>query len=772
VLFLSTGTPTTKKAIKKNKNKHRQAPASDLQFPTQSVTVMPTVTNIAEDPPQHYSNAPIKDDREDEREDEDLATRLRHRRLEIDHEIEEFKKRKEFEFQRFKEGLVAEAKLRRESKKEDLNKEATREEANKKEVPYSPPFEKELQVAGLFAPCYLPLLEDRRSSIMEDLQDSQASRAPHGHSPPKSPTSASPTSTSPVPLASSLKSSSGSFFGTGNSSDGSRKSQKPKSPKKVTFQFDDESTVPSRSSPPPTKVVWPFGPIDDGNFENENSDYGPYDEELAFENGEIEHVENVTGSGSGTAGSPGYAGTAADPLAMVSSFDNQTHYYTRSHGDQLITPLAFGSELQPDNHNPSTSPMAASGSSGNWTSQLATTSKTTNGMAHDSDSDDGGLFDLDETVPDLPEQSPPTRDYSPLMDAQLAAQANNLNLNPRSSLSASFSASIPRGNIPASLSRPSALTNDPLTFGKSPLRAPVSPFSSSFSFNPSGRAAPTVSLHAHTASAVTSTAASSAGGIPSSLPTWGFHPPAAQQDNSRFRRRSINKYIPSPPPEEEAEAAAKGTDDEPPATSIYGSSLPMAITPRLSSLRSPPASMSPVNPSPRRVPEVDRTPSPMSGLQAVLTSGAAASPAIGISGKLDTASILAEGGAEQANNSQVDSYIRTQRFPSATMSSYKTKYAEELAKQLMREGGAEESVVGGVDGRTGLDPGSFSVRGRGSYMEGSRFGSVAGGQRLSIAGGSYMGSLRGSVAQGQRGYSLSARMAEEDELEEEMRRRP
>ncbi|CCX34513.1 hypothetical protein FPQ18DRAFT_345976 [Pyronema domesticum] len=744
---------------------------------------MPTVTNIAEDPPQHnrtsFADAPIEDDREDEIIDDELATRLRHRRLEIDHEIEEFKKRKEIEFKRFKEGLVAEAKLQRESKKEELNKEATREEANKKEVPYSPPFEKELQVAGLFAPCYLPLLEDRRSSVMEDSQDSeasQASRAPHGHSPPKSQGSASPTSTSPVPLASSLKSSSGSFFGTGNSSDGSRKSQKPKSPKKVTFQFDDESTVPSRSSPPPTKVVWSFGPINDGNFKNEHSDYGPYDEELEFGNGEIEHVENVTGSGSSTAGSPGspgyagYAGTAADPLAMVSSFDNQTHY-TRSHGDQLVTPLAFGSELQPDNHNPSTSPMTASGNSGNWTSQLATTSETTNGMAHDSDSDDG-LFDLDETVPDLPEQSPPTRDYSPLMEAQLAAQANNLNLNPRSSLSASFSASIPRGSIPASLSRPSALSNDPLTFGKTPLRAPVSPFSSSFSFNPSGRAAPTVSLNAHTASAVTSTAASSAGGIPSSLPTWGFHPPAAQQDNSRFRRRSINKYIPSPPPEEEAEAAAKGTDDEPPATSIYGSSLPMAITPRLSSLRSPPASMSPVNPSPRRVPEADRTLSPMSGLQAVLTSGAAASPAIGISGKLDTASILAEGGAEQANNSQVDSYIRTQRFPSATMSSYKTKYAEELATQLMGEGVAEESVVGGVDGRTGLDPGSFSVRGRGSYMGGARLGSVAGGQRLSVAGGSYMGSLRGSVAQGQRGYSLSARMAEEDEMEEEMRRRP
>jgi len=64
--------------------------------------------------------------------------------------------------------------------------------------------------------------------------------------------------------------------------------------------------------------------------------------------------------------------------------------------------------------------------------------------------------------------------------------------------------------------------------------------------------------------------------------------------------------------------------------------------------------------------------------------------------------------------------MKTARFPSASMtgsvmSPYRTRFAQELAQQALMDGeDPSESIVGGVDGGTGLDPGSFSVRGRAS----------------------------------------------------------
>lgn len=72
------------------------------------------------------------------------------------------------------------------------------------------------------------------------------------------------------------------------------------------------------------------------------------------------------------------------------------------------------------------------------------------------------------------------------------------------------------------------------------------------------------------------------------------------------------------------------------------------------------------------------------------------------------------------------------------MSPYLTRLAQEVATQAMFEGQEGiDSIVGGVDGRTGMDPESFSVRGRSSFVSPGMAG----------AGG----------------YSLSRRLAEEDE---------
>ena len=606
----------------------------------------------------------------------------------------------------------------------------------------SPPFEKELQVAGLFAPCYLPLLEDRRVDPAPPPPVESPPPPPPMADAAKSPLNGSP----PVPLASSLKSSSGSYFDVS-----ARPGRKPKSPKKVTFQFDDENSVPSRSSPPPTKLVWSPSAVESGDSNGDDDDDGNDDYE-EVEGGDdgfqeltlddlrdepddrfVQQVENM-----------------AIPAPLAAALDSLSHF-PRSHGDQLVTPLAFatGASVRPvvsPDPNPSATATPSPKNADSWTCLLQsltaavappTPASATNGDMRrndncrvadndDDDDDDDGLFDLDETVPDESHQTPPHRDLSPLFEAQLAAQQ----LLPRAAdfkpPTAATTATTTTAAAVATTTDATAVLSptapfEPITFGKSPVTAAPFPlqhksaFSASFTHSPlqSGRRPPAP--------------------MASSLPAQSMWGPATE--GGRFRRRSINKYIPSPPPEEDAGLVAD-TVAQDKTPSPYGTSVPVAITPRISSLRSPPASTSPL----------DRAPASGSGPGSGSGSGSGqgsrgvrdpAEPAKPTPFHVDTtADELAAIASPPQNSSEVGSYLRTARFPSAAVSPYRTKFAQELAQQALLDGDdAVESIVGGVDGRTGLDPESFSVRAH------ARMGSLAG-----------------------QPWTLSARMAVEDEV--------
>jgi len=117
-----------------------------------------------------------------------------------------------------------------------------------------------------------------------------------------------------------------------------------------------------------------------------------------------------------------------------------------------------------------------------------------------------------------------------------------------------------------------------------------------------------------------------------------------------------------------------------------------------------------------------------------------------------SAEALAASPPSPRGSSEVDSYRKTARFPSASMSGglispYRTRFAQELAQQALMDGeDPSESIVGGVDGRTGLDPESFSVHGRASSFA------------------SPSANLRNAT------WSLSARLAVEEEMEASGRR--
>jgi hypothetical protein len=706
--------------------------------------------------------------------DEDARTRLRHRRLELNHEIGEFKERKEAQYRRFEATLRAEAKAKRkhdvdESKVQALGAQGSteghggKEKGNNKEAgslspkgssplagnhskttlrePWtprsrddilrdgtekSPPFEKELQVAGLFAPCYLPLLEDRRTSplhISTTPPQSPMPQAAAAHEQRQAdlsnitpPQHHSPDS-HPYPLESSLKSSSSSSLGTSV--------RKPKSPKKVTFQFEDENAVPSRSSPPPAKVIWNFGPVDD-------DDDDEYDEANEDDYEEVEeYIEDVIDPRDiGYGEEEGHEGTVEQ--VKVPSLPTKSGWQSvgeRYHGDELVIPTMssyFGVDHGEGGPISAvvTRPLKSPDQSGspdqrdsnlphNGTAQMKGDNKRS-----DADDDDG-LFDLDETVPDEPNHTPPHRDLSPLLEAQRASQhlaspaTNDLSLPPPS-----LAARVP---LPQSF--------DPhITFGKSPVAAafpnPTSSLSASFTHTPlrsSGRAPPPSPFQ-----------------IASSLPASSVWGPPSTEDSTRFRRRSIIKYIPSPPPEEESDGSVHTkTPDGDKMHAPYATSLPMPIAPMLSTLRSPPSSTSPqTKPS---LPDIPNT-RPFSGRPSPATSPMA----FRIS---ESTKQLAASPPASRNSSGVDSYMKTARFPSASfaggmMSPYRTRFAQELAERALQEGdNAEESFVGGVDGGTGLDPGSFTVR-RG----GTEFASPTTGIPVDGA------------------WSLSARLAQEEGL--------
>ncbi|KAF8535135.1 hypothetical protein BDD12DRAFT_856747 [Trichophaea hybrida] len=715
-----------------------QSPHPSSTTPPTSFEIKPPgylCTRLPSSSPSPPSTQPLvaEPDNNDDDEDEEIHTRLRHRRLELDHEIEEFKTRKDAEYRRFEESLLSEARAKRKPKdnsnSKNNNHSTAGEDVNSHQVPIdlagslleeklkdtlreassstppllkSPPFEKELQVAGLFAPCYLPLLEDRRRDPPSPQSLTELAMGAADNSP--SPKSAESPESLAVPLASSLKSSSDSYFDT---TGGGHFGRKPKSPKKVTFQFDDENSVPSRSSPPPTKIVWSFGGTED------KDDY----EEVEDDTSEELHMADASEPGSGydiySPEDPGVVENVAMPTTtsfpISGGLENLGHF-PRSHGDQLVTPLVFGTFCADNGSGAAiVSPDSSiSLKAENWTSQL-NSSPTNGNMGMTDDDDDDALFDLDETVPDEPQQTPPHRDLSPLVEAAMAAQqlptsTNDFSLP--STLRASYTATtVP---LPASL--------DPIFFGKPPLTSTAfqpkytSAFSASFTLGPK---------QPDTRSPATKPLP-----VASSLPAtsmWGFASP--RPENGRFRRRSINKYIPSPPPEEETSTVrSPETIPEDAPISPFGTSIPVTITPRLSSLRSPPASTSPLNHSP--APQPTTMP-------------------------FDTAEELATTEASPPHSSEVDSYLRTARFPSASgggmMSPYRTKFAQELAQQALLDGDdVGESIVGGVDGRTGLDPESFSVRahhGRNSFAS------------------------PGAGVQGGKRWSLRARMAEEDEIE-------
>lgn len=599
----------------------------------------------------------------------------------------------------------------------------------------SPPFEKELQAAGLFTPRYLPLLDDNyfrptsppTSSMPQDPSTSKTQTLSQQVMSKLTdiPSSSSRTgNTSPVyPLASSLKSSSGSSTSTMSKSG----TAKQKSPKRVTFQFEDEDSVPSRSSPPPGKVHWT---PEDGNYAFEDEDgFAEYegedaDEDESGEKGKVEKAEHVTIE------------------AMVGG---------RFPGDELVVPTTIGGR----------NPDVVQNNSGLGISGILGPTNGTNRDGGDSasddepnrydDDDDEALFDLDETIPEVKDGPSPPRDYSALTNSPQTVTNARLTASSFPMLP-SFTPSVP--TVPASASQ------SILTFGKSPgpraglprtrrgsLSSSLSPLAKQAQFQQEP--------------------------IASSLPNFGWKDvdPSGSgfvpTPGGRFRRRSIVKYDLAEDDaasfkgkgkgKETRRAISEASDEEddngfPLSKSPNATSLPMSIS-RLSPAafaaisntarpQKPPTQLVTnndiVDPAP-----VTARPSPK--LRSPL-SVAASFPVQPIAPTMDSADILASmpssfttaDNASPEKNDSVSSYRRSSPFPSAyDRTPYRTAYAAEVAAAAALDdeadyGGALESVVGGVDGRTGLDPdiSSFSYRGSSLGPGGGsrgRSGSLAGG---------------------------------------------
>lgn len=601
----------------------------------------------------------------------------------------------------------------------------------------SPPFEKELQAAGLFTPRYLPLLDDNyfRPTSPPSPQDpstSESQTSPQQVMPKLAniPSSSSRAgNTSPAyPLASSLKSSSGSSTSTMSKS-GTRKQ---KSPKRVTFQFEDEDSVPSRSSPP-TK---PHRTLEDENYAFEDED------------GSVEYEGEEAGEGE-----PGEKAKAeqAEHTAV------ETMVGGRFPGDELVVPTTIGGEN-------SGVVQKSSGFNGLGISGILGSANGTNGNTGNSDSDDEptrydddddgevALFDLDETTPEVNDDPAPPRDYSALTNSPQTVTNARLTASSFPMLP-SFTPSVPA--VPASASQ------SLLTFGKSPGPRPGLPRTR--------RGSLSSSLSPHTKQAQFQQEP-----IASSLPNFDWKGIDPQKSGfvptpgGRFRRRSIVKYDLT----EDDAAAFKGkgkgkgknpqrviseaSDEEEDdrfqlSRSPNATSLPMSIS-RLSPAafaamsnkgrpQKPPSQPINKNDIPDPGPVTAR-PSPK--LRSPL-SAAASFPVQPMAPKVDSADILAsmpssftiaENGSPEKNDS-VSSYRRSSPFPSAyDRTPYRTAYAAEVAAAAALDdeadyGGALESVVGGVDGRTGLDPdiSNFSYRasslGPGGGSRG-RSGSLAG----------------------------------------------
>lgn len=630
----------------------------------------------------------------------------------------------------------------------------------------SPPFEKELQAAGLFTPRYLPLLDNnyfrqtsppispppQDPSISVQTQTSPQQMMPQLASIPSSSSRAGNTSPA-YPLASSLKSSSGSSTGTLSKSG----TMKQKSPKRVTFQFEDENSVPSRSSPPPTKVHWTLD--DDGFVEYECEEVEEVDEDEFDEGGKVEQVEHVT----------------TDGLEAVGG---------RFPGDDLVIPATIGRGT--GNGNPGVvldsdafSGLGISGVSGgpsvNGMNGIKTGEDSDDETKYDDDDDEEALFDLDETIPEVLDSSPPQRDYSALTDSP--QMQTNARLTASSfPMLASFTP------VPASASE------SVLTFGKSPGPRPGLPrtrkgsLSSSLSPVSNQKQFPQEEP------------------IASSLPNFGWKgidPPKSgfvPTPGGRFRRRSIVKY--DLPEDDIASLKGKGkgketeraiseaSDEDDDSDSLLLSRSPNATSLPMSISRLSPAAFAAVSngrsPKPSQPVAGDDIPDPTpvtarpSPKPRSPLSGVVPSPTETTIPKIDSADLLASmptsytADASPEKNDSVSSYRRSSPFPSAyNHTPYRTAYAAEVAAAAALDddanyGGVMESVVGGIDGRTGLDPGvgSFSYVGSSLAPGGGsrgRSGSVVGGVGLEAMDPGRM--------------SLGMRMAWESGRKDEGRRR-
>ncbi|KAG0137041.1 hypothetical protein HOY82DRAFT_576073 [Tuber indicum] len=589
----------------------------------------------------------------------------------------------------------------------------------------SPPFDKDLQAA--FTPRYLPLLDRNYRSPPSSPSNKIMS------SPPQSPKSAFPkiatipgrSDNSPgspaAPLASSLKSSSGSSFGTTGKSAGI----KQKSPKRVTFQFEDESSVPSRSSPPPAKVHWSL--VDD-----KDNECGPRDgDEFVGSTGDQEMVE----AGEGGHGGSGKVEQIANAAKLANLEVTQgvelaaptSHSVASAESKALVDDGSF-EEVQFGDE-----------SSGNE-------SRGVNGDLERSfdietvDDDEEDLFDMDETVAERKE-SPPHRDYAALLfttkPPSLRSPFSGQSFPPLPSFTP-IPSTIPAPPVDPSLTFEKGLG---MRSGFTAVRGGISA-----SFNPSLSLEPITSRtrageEPHTAP------------IASSLPNIGWGETSDKDSfvptpGGRFRRRSIAKY--DVPDEDDAPKGKSHPnipeEDEPPlelfGRSPNAASLPMAIARNspLAALSGSTSSKSPTplrkDASPATAPEVpDEAPLPgcLSPTLPPLATGPALSPGTESIKQVSSTDLLADMPAGEpssspaAKNDSVSSYRLTSPFPSAsilpTTSPYRTAHAAEVAASALD--GELESVVGGVDGRTGLDPDVSSFQpATGTSINRRRSGSV------------------------------------------------
>ncbi|PWW77434.1 hypothetical protein C7212DRAFT_350985 [Tuber magnatum] len=586
---------------------------------------------------------------------------------------------------------------------------------------HSPPFDKDLQAA--FTPRYLPLLDKNYQSPPSPPPNKIMSSPPQSPKPalPKIATIPGRSGNSPgspaAPLASSLKSSSGSSFGTTGKSTGI----KQKSPKRVTFQFEDESSVPSRSSPPPAKVHWSLVDDIDSEYGLEGNDEPrPTGDKEAVGVGEVgpgdsgnvsKLVSSETTRGLGLAGPTTLSGTSTGSKASVD--------------DDSFEEVQFGDE---------TSGNGSEGVSGD--PEEGPDMKTV-------DDDEEDLFDMDETVAERKE-SPPHRDYAALLNTTKPPSQ-------RSPFSGHSFPPLP-SFTPVPSSVPTPQVDPSLTFGKSlGMRSGFTAVRGgiSTSFNPSLSLEPITSRtrvgeEPHTAP------------VASSLPNIGWGEASGKDSfvptpGGRFRRRSIAKY--DVPDEDDAPGGKSHPnipeEDESPlelfGRSPNAASLPMAIV-RNSPLAPLSGSASPKSPTPLRkcaspatIPEVpdeapvSGRPSPVLFLPPLATDPAL-NPVTESIKQVSTADILADVPASElpssstAKNDSVSSYHLTSPFPSASMlpttSPYRTAHAAKVAASALD--GELESVVGGVDGRTGLDPDVSSFQtAAGTSINRRRSGSVA-----------------------------------------------